>query len=351
MRIGLINWNDSQLKSIKRDLLFFDKFYYNPELTSLKYNSLLEYFSCISGLYKYMKLNGKKDLPFDELKRDRENVKSNSFEIDSTIKFLTKRNLIAPRNIIDEILLNKNEKQSVYDSDRDELAQFFEYLIELNDIKALLESNVKDFSNLNDQEIRYQIGNRLKCAKAFDRLNNVSNRISSFLLPNKDNANMVPILSEIQNDESILKDNVLTMVIQNIPIPDDLVPLNEVIDFKDEHILKYKSLTRWMHKVAKDQLSLRELEDEVEYLTLEFENRMKLEKRKYKLVNLEIAFSLPLEIIESIIKLNWSKIPKLLLSFRKNKVDLLLSESKATGKEVAYLSTIKTKFNKAKNDT
>jgi len=101
-----------------------------------------------------------------------------------------------------------------------------------------------------------------------------------------------------------------------------------------------------MNKIVKGETTTVELVDELNFLTLDFENRMKLERKKYFLSQLEIVFTLPLEIIENIIKLNWSKIPKTLFDIKKNQIDLLISETKAPGREIAYLLAINDKFGK-----
>lgn len=52
----------------------------------------------------------------------------------------------------------------------------------------------------------------------------------------------------------------------------------------------------------------------------------------------------PLEIIENLVKFNWSKIAKGALSVQKRKVELLEAEMKAPGRECAYVFDARKRF-------
>jgi len=52
----------------------------------------------------------------------------------------------------------------------------------------------------------------------------------------------------------------------------------------------------------------------------------------------------PLEIIEDVAKLRWSKIVKGVFSARHGKVELLEAEMKAPGRECAYVFDARTRF-------
>jgi hypothetical protein len=52
----------------------------------------------------------------------------------------------------------------------------------------------------------------------------------------------------------------------------------------------------------------------------------------------------PLEIIENLVKFNWSKLAKGALSIRKRKVELLEAEMKAPGRECAYVFDARKRF-------
>ena len=52
----------------------------------------------------------------------------------------------------------------------------------------------------------------------------------------------------------------------------------------------------------------------------------------------------PIEIIENLVKFNWSKIAKGALQVRKRKVELLETEMKAPGRECAYVFDARNRF-------
>lgn len=85
------------------------------------------------------------------------------------------------------------------------------------------------------------------------------------------------------------RNDVLSLVIDKLPKPDDTVPWEQIVDFRndDESRQKLRALRRWTHKVARDSLSYQELNDELEWLLNEYESHLKLIKMKYKLGTME----------------------------------------------------------------
>lgn len=319
---AFVKWNASQLKSIKRDILLFDSFFYDPSLLELQIGMLKN----VSKLIPH----SSNDL-IDEIYNTVDYLEGknvmNSFNLNEfkkgNIKFAS-RNL--SQKDINDIKTSTNNFNLVHGS----------FLEKYNSAVKMLE---KDFSS-----------GFLKYITLLDDFNIFADyhaRLTSVILEKiKPNLSITPMIENLHDTEFGKETEVIKLIIKNLPIPSKIIPLDEILDFKSDkdNRRRYLGLVNWINKISKSNLNINEINDELEFYTLEFENRLKLEKTKYNLTNLEVIVSLPIEIIENFIKLNWSKIPKSLFQFRKNKVNLLIGESKAPGREVAYLSYANEKF-------
>ena len=318
---AVIKWNAEKLKSIKRDMLLFNSLYYDPYLLELQIK-LLEN---VSGLFdfnpeiideiytnvEYLKEVGAlNEFKLNEFKKDNLKIKSiNQNEVSNIIKTV-----------------------KIYESAHNEFLKKYEQVVRIlkkDTNQGLLKYTclLEDFSRFSDCHVR----------------------LTSIILRNTNpDISLTPIIKNLEDIKESKETEVLRVIFKNLPIPDDMTPLDEVLSFRsdEDNHRRYLGLINWVNKISKSNLSIHEIEDELNYYTIEFEHRMKLEKSKYRLTNLEVLASLPLEIVESIIKLNWSKIPKTICHIQKNKVNLLLAETKAPGKEVAYITFSNERFEK-----
>ena len=163
--------------------------------------------------------------------------------------------------------------------------------------------------------------------------------------------NYIPILNKRTFD--IVKpkqesEEVLNILLKKFPVPSSDCSLEEIIDFKNNEEIQrdYRRLRSWFTKMSSTSLSAIELEEEIEYLLGEFENRMRLQKMKFNYGNIEILVVTVAEVLENIVKLNWGKAAKILFDIKKIKIDMQLGETKAPGREVAYLHKANEKFMK-----
>lgn len=316
---AVIKWNAEQLVSIKRDLLLFDTFYYDPYLLTLQIDLLknvsnlvkndssitdeiqtsVDYFSS-KGLLKEFSLQEFKEGKIKLLKIDNEGL-------EKIIK------AVKAYDIVHKTFLD-NYNRAVDLLQKDYRSGFLKYISLLNDFRVFADYHV---------------------------------RLTSILVEkSRSGMSITPIIECTDKIEGGKETEVLHLVIKNLPIPDELIPYDEIIDFKSQNERKYYGLIQWINKVSKSEFDINEIEDELKFYTLEFEETLKLERAKYRLTNLEIILSLPLEIVENLVKLKWSQIPKTLISIKKSKIDLMLAESKLPGKEMAYISAAKKKFQK-----
>lgn len=310
MKKAFISWNENQLESLKRDILFFDELLYE-ELG-------LVYFKA-----------GHKGLTLDESKID---------ALNADIAFLTSKGVLKQYNLPNNFLEIAPELSMPFWENLQLDGEIGDFL---NKILILKDRGINTFDRVQRQDFLHNCKNMLKCSEQRSMLHSV---IAMKMDPN---IKIAPIISKENLNFGNKKINSLKLVIENIPIPSEKMPLDEILDFKNQNNLSYKRFHSWISKLSKSNLNENELKEELEYMTLEFENRMKLEKTKYRLSQFEVVLSMPFEIIESIIKLNWGKIPKILLKTKMNKINSLIGETKAPCREIAYLSRIQSKFENA----
>lgn len=179
----------------------------------------------------------------------------------------------------------------------------------------------------------------------------ISKRLISIKLRILEGLNAVPSIEmpEIDvfsNTFKKLNANVLQVVLNQMPIPDDLVPWEQLIEFREDQDAKHAriGLRNWMNKVAREDYSVSEMVDELEYLLHRYESYMKHHKMKYKKLQQEVLIKLPFSLAEDLIKLRLEKIVDRLFEVRHSRMALADSEINAPGREVAYISKCKEKF-------
>ncbi len=136
----------------------------------------------------------------------------------------------------------------------------------------------------------------------------------------------------------------LTIGLRALPLPDELSSIEDVLAFKNALRDKKWSFRRLLRQLATKQLTQAEIRDEVEYLAHEYRKAMEIHRVKASQSFLDVFIISPLEIVENLVKLNWSKIAKGALSVRKRKIELLEADMKAPGRECAYVFEARERF-------
>lgn len=163
------------------------------------------------------------------------------------------------------------------------------------------------------------------------------------------NIRAVPILSYTNYLPSFSKfttSNVVQVVINKLPLPDGMTPWEGILDYRNDSEVKNDliALNRWMRKITSENLSGNEIEEELEWLINEFQSHMKLHKIKATTETIETVIKAPLEIIENLIKLKWSKIPDPFFAIKKRQISLMEAELNAPGREIAYIIKARESF-------
>ena len=138
----------------------------------------------------------------------------------------------------------------------------------------------------------------------------------------------------------------MRLVINQLPILNSTTSFEQILDYRsdEEQRNSLLSLRRWIRKISSENLSVNEIEEELEWLINQFEKHIKLHKLKTNTETLEVIVKAPLEVIENLIKIKWSKLPEPLFALRKQQISLLDAEINSPGNEIAYLIKTKSHF-------
>jgi hypothetical protein len=164
------------------------------------------------------------------------------------------------------------------------------------------------------------------------------------ILPASQILNWSPPVKSVEAIDN--KSDVLTIVLKKMPVIDDSVSWQQILEFRadtDSHG-KLLALRRWITDVAKSNLSPIEIEEQLEWLMYDYERRMKLHKMKYKTGVLETIITTSLTFLENFVKFKWSEAAKSLFSLRHKRIDLMEAEINSPGAEVSYIVKAKEEF-------
>ncbi len=217
---------------------------------------------------------------------------------------------------------------------------YFLYVGEINmeiDLKTLPEKLKKLSSNERQIEL-------LKVLDFYKRSGSEVGRANSIAL-NKRGIKNIPITvcySEYKKAGVTEQTDVLNIAINSVSFPDDSVPWDDLVEFKNdpETKLKFIRLKRWAKKVAEQNLDHKEIQEEINDLLFEYNLHMdhfKFKKKQTTFQNLLVTTG---TVAENLLKLKFGKIASGVFSIKTSKMELLDEERKAPGNELAYLSSV-----------
>jgi hypothetical protein len=185
--------------------------------------------------------------------------------------------------------------------------------------------------------------------------NEIIARLYAFVMNFNERARFIPILQRLSGwkSEEPISENVsgnklkvINAVFKSLPMPDVNTPLTEVLDFRKDseakgHIL---ALNNWIIEASTKNLTALELEQKIEHLIFEYNRFINLNKLKFQATKFELVITSLAEVAENLVRLKFSKLAKSMFSLFKNDVALFESEMSAPGREVAYISSARSKF-------
>lgn len=137
---------------------------------------------------------------------------------------------------------------------------------------------------------------------------------------------------------------VLQVATDFLSVPSDSCAWQDILDFKAEMRDKQWGFRRFLHALASKSHTEAEIRDDIEWSLNEYSKAMNLHRVKASQSFIDVFVISPLEIIENLVKFNWSKIAKGALQVQKRKVELMEAEMKAPGRECAYVFDARKRF-------
>jgi hypothetical protein len=149
-------------------------------------------------------------------------------------------------------------------------------------------------------------------------------------------------------DVKVSPHDVLSVALEQIPVPSEDSSWDSIIDFKSEMGDKLWDFRRFIRDVATKRQSIAEIQDDIEWSLHQYEEAMRLHKLKAANSFVEVYLIPVVEVVEDLAKFNWSKIGKGMFSVNKRTVELLEAEMKAPGRECAYAFKAQERFGSKK---
>lgn len=237
-------------------------------------------------------------------------------------------------------------------------------------IKGASEFYTEDENNWNEKNNRFERLKNVGFDKAYKEYISYSqfvwdiySRMNALLIADKLDCEVTPVISSetsfwiMQKTESLPQDihllnknklegSIAHLILNNIPMPCKDNPLEKILDFRadDNARLALFRLRRWLKSAIKCGDSLKDINEEVQYRLLEYEQHMKHYRLKTSLGGFETLVVTSIEVIENIAKFKISKAAKSIFKIYNRQIELVEEEMKAPGREVAYISKIKEKI-------
>lgn len=157
-----------------------------------------------------------------------------------------------------------------------------------------------------------------------------------------DGVEAFPVLSDIvpqlpfQRPE---KGQTVSLTFNVLPIPDDSVAWEQIIEYRSDPDSKSKflALRHWMSEVTRAGLTPAEVEEKLEYLINQYRQHMRLHRMKTNVSTLETIITAGAEFLGDMLSFKWGKAAEALFSLRRREVALLEGELTAPGNAIAYI--------------
>lgn len=207
------------------------------------------------------------------------------------------------------------------------------YTKEMYDLQMYMLEEHSDLSDKsNEVELfSYKFHNHFARWKSV-LINQQYSNYKAFPIDNKD--------SYLHKNDSLLttQEEVLNIALLKFPVVDNNISWERIIEFKndsDSH-LKFLKLLNWSTDLTKSKYTYQELKEKIDFLTLEYEDALKLHELKYSISTFQSFVLGAAEFIENLIKLKFASILKSALEVKKQKIEMLAAEKQLPGNEIAY---------------
>ena len=209
------------------------------------------------------------------------------------------------------------------------------------------------YADMGVDSINYRFSGNQKILQEFESKNDYLQKVLLRLVcavfeenTGKRTFPILPFSTKYDPNKSITKHTVVSLLLNKLPLPDDETPWEQILEFKNDPNSKQNliNLRRWVRKITSERIPVNELEEEYLYLINEFSRYYQLNRAKANLSTIETILNVPLEVVEYLPFIKFSKLKDPLFVFGKRKMALLEAELSAPGKELSYIIKAKEFF-------
>jgi hypothetical protein len=173
------------------------------------------------------------------------------------------------------------------------------------------------------------------------KLFDLSARLAAIRLRHVNKLDAYPVCNEFVSldENNTSKSEVVQIIITALPIPDQSIPWEQVVEYRSDpdSRSKFLALRHWMSEVARAELTPAEVEEKLEYLLDQYQKHMRLHRMKTNVGTLETVVTTGAEFLGDMVSFKWGKAAEALFSLKRRQVALLEGELTAPGSEVAYI--------------
>jgi hypothetical protein len=151
----------------------------------------------------------------------------------------------------------------------------------------------------------------------------------------------LPLINRLKLPDSHSENriDVVNLVLENIPLPNENTPWEDIFEFKrnPDNKGRLAGLRYWINKAVNSGFTAPEIRDELEFFLYQYRKSLEIHKIKYQTGILKTIVVGSAEILESVVKLKFSNIAKGLFSAQQSKAELLNAELTSPGHELSYI--------------
>lgn len=196
-------------------------------------------------------------------------------------------------------------------------------------------NNLSEKDRLKQQKILFRFQSHLTRAIALD------------LQLNKSIAAIPLFIGETYSTNSNITrpEDVMRVVLKQLPIPDDTVPLQDILDLRNdpEFIKKRDRLWSWTRETASKNWDFSVISDEMRIRSQEYSDFMTHAGIKTRLTAMGLILKSSIEFIQNLKDFNLTKLTEPLFSISTEKANLNIAELTAPGKELALIPYLESK--------
>lgn len=325
LRIGVKVPNIDGMKLLKKELLFFDKIIIDEELY-VQNTKNIELLSQLAGIKIGQNISyWNSSLEFLEDKGVIEFLDFNKFLSES-------------KNVLSEQQLKVLTDSKSFNHGLIDIKNSLKELHEMGTKKAKFK-NIDENINALKKLFQHQFTNEEIRTQLYSEMANLVFKEKNF----------TPIYFEFPEAIEYQKKNTndaVSFILKKIPLPSEQTTFEKILEFKNNEdcMLKLQRLRKFSNELDITPENFKFKEEEFVYLLNEYKNHISNLDIKFKDSKIQIIVVQSAKFIENLLKLNWSDIAKSVFDIKKHKAEYLIAESKAPGKELAYIHKIESEL-------